>query len=166
MKNIYLIGMMNCGKSTCARLLHCSLGRPMLDTDQEIEARAGMSIQQIFRQYGEPYFRDLETALCQELSRQENLIVACGGGLPLRQENRDLLRQSGKVVFLNRDPQRCYDEGDMSQRPLAQQGKADFLSRYYQREPIYRAAAHLIIGDYPSPEQTVNEILQQLEEQQ
>ncbi len=165
MKNIYLIGMMSCGKSTCARLLQQKLKLPALDTDGCIEARAGMSVREIFAQYGEAYFRELETKLCRELAARESLIVACGGGLPLGEENRRLLRQSGTVIFLNRDPGRSYDQGDMTGRPLGQQGREAFLARFAQREPLYRAAAHIIIGDYPTPEDTVGEILRQLEVQ-
>ncbi len=163
MKNIYLIGMMSCGKSTCARLLHQRLNLPALDTDQYLEARTGMSVRDIFAMHGEAYFRNLETELCRELAVRENLIVACGGGLPLGEENRRLLRQSGTVIFLNRDPGRSYDQGDMSGRPLGQQGREAFLARFAQREPLYRAAAHIIIGDYPTPEDTLGEILRQLE---
>ena len=165
MKNIYLLGMMNCGKSTCARLLQTALSLPALDTDQTIEAEAAMPIRDIFAKYGEAHFRDLETDLCRDLATRENLIVACGGGLPLREENRRLLRQSGRVIFLNRDPGRSYDQADMSSRPLGQQGREAFLARFSQREPLYRAAAHFIIGDYPTPEDTVAEILRQLEVQ-
>lgn len=165
MKNIYLIGMMNCGKSTCARLLHTALECPSLDTDLYIEGKTGMTISEIFSQFGEQYFRDQETEVCRELGKKEGLVVACGGGLPLRQENRNLLRRSGTVIFLNRNPERMYDKADMSARPLGQQGKEAFLQRFSQREPVYRAAAHIVIGDYPTPEQTVAEILRQLEEQ-
>ncbi len=165
MSNIYLIGMMNCGKSTCARLLSQRLGRPWLDTDQTIEARQRQSVSDIFAQRGEDCFRDLETALCRELSERQDLIVACGGGLPLRRENRALLRESGTVVFLNRDPERCYDSGDMSGRPLAQAGREAFLQRFARREPLYRAAAHIIIGDHPTAEAAVEALLKELEVQ-
>ena len=66
-------------------------GREWLDTDDCIERAAGMTVSQIFSARGEPGFRDLETDLCRDLSRRENLIVACGGGLPLREENRALI---------------------------------------------------------------------------
>ena len=163
MKNIYLIGMMGCGKTTCAGLLAGRLGREWLDTDDCIERAAGMTVSQIFSARGEPGFRDLETDLCRDLSRRENLIVACGGGLPLREENRALIR-TGLVVFLNRDPEEIYDSVDMSARPLGQAGKDAFLARFSRRAPIYRAAAHIVIEQFASPEKTVEEIMQKLEE--
>ena len=164
MKSLYLIGMMGCGKSTCARLLSRRLNMPALDTDQMLEAETNMTVSEIFQAYGEEYFRDLETDLCRRLSGTENRIVACGGGLPLREENRALIRSGGTVIFLRRDPGRIYDTADMSGRPLGQAGREDFLRRFARREPLYRQAAHIIIGDYPAPEDTVEEILKQLEE--
>ena len=164
MKNIYLIGMMGCGKTTCAGLLSQALGVPMVDTDAEIERIAGMSVSEIFSRYGEEHFRGMETDLCRTLASQEDRIVACGGGLPLRAENRKLLRESGTVIFLNRNAETIYDSVDMAGRPLGQQGKAAFLTRFAGRRPLYEAAAHLIIEDHPTAEEAVGEILRQLEE--
>ena len=106
MKNIVLIGMMGCGKTTCANLLHERLGRPVVDTDALIVEREGRSVSDIFAAEGESYFRDLETAVAKELSRPEGLIIATGGGLPLREENRaasgrrGVLAQAGPGVHL------------------------------------------------------------------
>jgi shikimate kinase len=163
MKNIYLIGMMGCGKTTCGKLLSRELGWPFLDTDQAIEEAQGRSVREIFSENGEEYFRELETQLCRDLSQKENLVVACGGGLPLREENRKILRDSGTVVFLNRDPAEIYDTGDMSARPLAQQGREAFLQRFAQRPPIYQAAAHVTIGSFSTPGETLAAIRTTLE---
>lgn len=165
MKNIILTGMMGCGKSTLAQMLGELLHRRVVDTDALVEEKAGMTISQIFAQYGEEHMRELETAACRELSQQENLIIATGGGLPLRQENRDYLRSTGTVFFLNRDPAQIYDTMDKSGRPLAQQGKTAFLQRFSDREPIYRDFAHIIIQDFSTPQHTLSEILTKLEEQ-
>jgi len=162
-KNLYLIGMMGCGKTTCAGLLAHRLGRPALDTDSLLEAETGMTVSEIFAARGEGYFRDLETDLLRRLAETGDRIVACGGGLPLREENRRLLRTSGTVIFLNRNPETIFDSLDVSGRPLAQGGRADFLERFSRREPLYRAAAHIVIGDCPSPEETAAEIIRQLE---
>ena len=85
MNNIVLIGMMGCGKTTCANLLHQRLGRPVADTDALIVERQGRSISDIFAAEGEGYFRDLETAVARELAERQGLIIATGGGLPLRE---------------------------------------------------------------------------------
>ena len=134
MKTIYLIGMMGCGKSTCARLLGERLGLPVLDTDEEIQRRAGMTVSEIFASRGEAAFRQMETELLQTLADGADRIVACGGGLPLRQENRALLRKGGTVVFLNRDPEKIYDTADMSGRPLGQAGKAAFAELFWLKD--------------------------------
>lgn len=164
MKNVYLIGMMGCGKSTCAAVLGKRLGREVLDTDAEIVREAGMPVSEIFGRFGEGHFRKLETACCRALAARENLIVATGGGLPLKEENRKLLRDSGIVVFLNRDPGEIYDTADMSGRPLGQQGRTAFLERFAQRLPLYRACAHIEISEFASVQITVAEILKKLEE--
>ena len=104
MKNIILIGMMGCGKTTCGRLLARRLGRELVDTDALIVEREGRSIPDIFAQSGEDYFRAREVEAAGELARQEGLIVACGGGLPLRPAAMDPLRETGTVSFLARDP--------------------------------------------------------------
>ncbi len=164
MRNIYLIGMMGCGKSTCARRLARKLGKSMLDTDEMIVERAGKSINEIFAMEGEAAFRDMETQVCRECGEKTDLVVATGGGLPLREENQRLLRQSGIVVFLHRDPAEIFDSADMSGRPLGQQGRQAFLERFAARLPIYRACAHIEITDFSTVERTVAEILMKLEE--
>lgn len=162
MKNIVLIGMMGCGKTSCGRLLSEKLGLPLVDTDACIQAREGCSIPQIFAQKGEAYFRDLETELVRELAAGSDQVIATGGGLPLRAENREALGKTGVVFFLNRTPEAIFDSTDLADRPLAQQGRADFIRRFQQREPIYRAAAHYVISQTATPEQAVQEILSKL----
>lgn len=163
MKNIYLIGMMGCGKSTCAGELAKILSRQAVDTDTLIEQKTGMTVSEIFARQGEEAFRDMETAVCRELAGGSGLVVATGGGLPLREENRALLREGGTVVFLHRDPAEIYVSGDMSRRPLGQQGQESFLERFRQRLPLYRTAAHVEITEFSSVRDTVAEILKQLE---
>ena len=150
-KNIVLIGMMGCGKTTVGRLLAQRLGRPLIDTDALIEQRQGRSIPDIFAQGGEKAFRALELELCRELSGRHGLVIACGGGLPLRDEAIAALKGNGVVFWLNRDPGETYDGLDVSGRPLAQAGRQDFLDRYAARAPIYRRWADHIIpcGDGP-----------------
>ncbi|HIS51419.1 MAG TPA: shikimate kinase [Candidatus Onthomonas avicola] len=165
MRHIVLIGMMGCGKTTCGKLLSARLGRPLVDTDRTIEQAEGCSISELFARHGEAYFRDRETALVRELSRREGLILATGGGLPLREENRTLLRGSGIVFFLRRPPEVIFDATDLAGRPLARQGREDFLRRYREREPVYRAAAHYAIDNTGTPEEAVRRILACLAEE-
>lgn len=158
--NLVLIGMMGCGKSTCGRLLARKLKRKFVDTDALIEQRQGRAISDIFAQEGEPYFRDLETALAQELSGETDLVIATGGGIILRDENVAALRENGFVVWLNRPADQIFDHVSMAGRPLAQDGKDAFLTRFAQREERYRKAAHLEVREFSSPQATVRYILQ------
>jgi shikimate kinase len=162
MKNIVLIGMMGSGKSTIGALLAQRLGRTLVDTDQRIVEREGRSISEIFADKGEGYFRDLELAVARELGEQRDLIVACGGGLPLRENCITPLKESGTVFWLRRDPGETYDTLDTAGRPLAQQGRQDFLDRFARREPIYRRWADYIIDDFSSPEATLQHVLEAL----
>lgn len=162
MKNIVLIGMMGCGKTTCGRLLSRRLGLPLVDTDELIQAREGCTISRLFACKGEAYFRARETELVRELAAGSDQIIATGGGLPLQEENRAALRETGVVFFLHRSPEEIFDGTDLADRPLAQQGRADFVARFRQREPLYRAAAHYVISNAATPEEAVEEILSDL----
>ena len=150
-KNIVLIGMMGCGRTTVGRLLAHQLGRELVDTDALIEERAGRSIPELFARDGEAYFRALELALCRELSGRQGLVIACGGGLPTQDEAMAALKENGLVFWLDRDPGETYDGLDVSGRPLAQGGREDFLQRYERRSPVYRRWADYVIpcGDGP-----------------
>ena len=151
-KNIVLIGMMGCGKTTVGRLLSRRLGLELVDTDALIEQREGRSIPDIFAREGEAYFRALELALCRELAGREGLVIACGGGLPLQDEAIAALKQNGLVFWLDRDPGESYYGLDVSGRPLAQGGREDFLARYALRSPIYHRWADFILVKPESPE--------------
>ncbi len=98
--NIILTGFMGTGKTTIGRALASRLGLRFLDTDAEIERRAGASVSEIFTRHGEGHFRDLERQLCRELVTQRGAVVATGGGMPLDPENRKLLNSAGIVVCL------------------------------------------------------------------
>ena len=147
-QNLVLIGFMGCGKSTVGRELQAILGYPLVDTDAVIEARAGKSITRIFAEEGEAAFRDLETLLLHELAESSPAvhIIATGGGIVTRPENRDCLKQLGYVVWLHAPVavilQRTRRSHD---RPLLH--TEDPVARIHtllaQREPWYRETAHL-----------------------
>ena len=145
MKNIILIGMMGCGKSTVGRLTAEKLGMALVDTDERIQRDTGRAIPEIFASEGEAGFRDLELAVSRELAREQGLVIACGGGLPTRPDAIAALASSGPVFWINRDPGVIYDTVSMAHRPLGQGGKAEFLERFRRREPIYRRWADYII---------------------
>lgn len=158
LKNIILIGMMGCGKTTVGKLLSQRFGRPLADTDALIEARQGRSIPDIFAQDGEERFRALELELCRELGGRQDLVIACGGGLPMQDEAISALKENGVVFWLDRDPGETYYGLDISGRPLAQGGREDFLARYAVRSPIYHRWADFIIVKPETPQCAENRI--------
>ena len=160
--NVVLIGMMGCGKTTVGGLLAKELGFSFVDTDQYIEQALGRSIPDIFAEEGEAFFRDWELGAAEELSRQRELVIACGGGLPTRADAIASLKRSGTVVFLRRDPGEIYDRVSMKKRPLGQQGRAAFLARYAQREPVYLEWADHVTDVQATPAETVRRILEGL----
>lgn len=163
MKNIILIGMMGCGKTTVGELLSSRLKRPLVDTDALIERQEGMSVPEIFETMGEPYFRSLETGVAQALSLRDGLIIACGGGLPLQETAMAALKQSGTVAWLDRDPEDIFDHEDMTGRPLAREGREAFLERAAQRRQVYERWADLTVTDFTSPVSTAARVLEGVE---
>jgi shikimate kinase len=100
MNHVFLVGFMGAGKSTVSRLVGRRLDRPAIDIDTEIEAAVGRSVREIFEDAGEDAFRDLETERLKLLGDTNPSIVACGGGIVVRDENRKLLKELGLVVYL------------------------------------------------------------------
>jgi shikimate kinase len=149
-RNIILIGFMGCGKSTIGRELKRMLGYQWIDTDATIETQAHCRITEIFAREGEQGFRDRETAALRELLEKnlQSTIVSTGGGAVLREENREMLRQLGYVVWLRANADTIYQRTRKNRdRPILQtenpRGVIEEL--LLQREPIYRACAHLVI---------------------
>ena len=154
-ENIVLIGMPGSGKSVIGRILAEKTGNLLADTDDLIVRKAGKSIPDIFREDGESVFRDLESAVIRELSKQGGQIISTGGGAVLRPENVTVLRQNGRLFWLNRSPEDLVPTED---RPLADT-QAKMKQLYLEREPVYRAAADEIIPVTGTPQQTAGRIL-------
>lgn len=152
-KNLVIIGFMGCGKSTVGRELHRRLNYLFIDTDHEIEARSGKSIKEIFGgEGGEPEFRDMETNLLRELAETATdgtrRIISTGGGICGREENRELLRHLGYVVWLHAPMNVIIERTSKSQgRPLlyTEDPAERIRTLMAQREPLYRESAHLDI---------------------
>lgn len=162
MKTVVLTGMMGSGKTTCGLELARRMHREFLDTDAAIERRTRKKVAEIFAEQGERAFRDLETQVCLELSGKENLVVATGGGLILRDENVAALKKSGVVIFLNRPAEAIYDSTSMRERPLAQDGREAFLRTFAQRKPRYLETCDVEIRACSTVASTVSEILKRV----
>ena len=146
---LFLVGPMGSGKSTVGRHLADLLDCPFIDSDAEIESRAGADILWIFDVEGEAGFRRRETTVLKSLVEQPAAVIATGGGAILATENRELMARAGVVVFLNVSvAQQLKRTGSGEGRPLLQQGdREETLTQLMaEREPLYRALADVIIS--------------------
>lgn len=147
-KNLILIGFMGSGKSTVGRELHSRLGYELVDMDTVIEQREGRPIARIFEESGEEYFRDLETELLKELNDGSGgrRIISTGGGVVGREENRELLRHMGYVIWLHAPVNVIYERTSRNrERPLLQTENpiAKIEALMEKRQPWYEETAHL-----------------------
>lgn len=148
-KNIIFIGFMGAGKTSVGQAVSRRYHMDFLDTDEYIERKAGMSISEIFQKFGEEGFRKMETEALSVLAEEiEGCVISAGGGLPLRKENRELLKKLGTVIYLKVSPETVEErlKGDRTRPLLAgpdPQKKIRELLAY--REPLYEQAAHYVV---------------------
>lgn len=146
--NIFLIGFMGAGKSTISDYLKNVLAMDVVEMDQCIVERQEMSISDIFETYGEEYFRELETNLLIEMQSRSNVVVSCGGGVPMREHNVVEMKKNGRVVLLTAKPETILERvKDNHDRPLLENNKnvsfiADLLEK---RRAKYEAAADIVV---------------------
>ncbi len=146
--NIVLIGFMGAGKSTISEFLKTAFAMDVIEMDQIIAEREGMSISDIFEAYGEQYFRDLETNLLIEMQSRTNVVISCGGGTPMRECNVVEMKKNGRVVLLTAKPETILDRvKDSHERPLIENNKTvSFIAELMEkRREKYEAAADIVI---------------------
>lgn len=139
---------MGAGKTTIGRTVARRLGRPFFDTDHEIESRCGVRITTIFELEGEEGFRRRETRILDELTQRSGIVLATGGGIVLRPENREMLRARGHVIYLDATlPELWRRVRRNRNRPLLQvdNPRARLEALFCERDPLYRDIAHLIM---------------------
>lgn len=149
-KNIILIGFMGCGKTTFGRWIENNHARKLVDTDDIIVMEQRMSVNEIFAQHGEAYFRNLETECIKKLISNDihNTVISVGGGLPVREENGKLLRELGTVVYLRASVDTLEKRlSHDTTRPLLAGGnvKEKINELMGKRSGIYEKRADLII---------------------
>jgi shikimate kinase len=146
--NIYLIGPMGAGKTTIGRLLAKALNVRFIDSDREIEQRTGVCIPMIFEYEGEEGFRRREAEVLAELSCEDGVVLATGGGSILLPKNREILRERGFVVYLQCSVEKQLERTHKdSNRPLlkTQNPRQTLQELLRVREPLYRGLADLIV---------------------
>ena len=164
--NIVLIGFMGAGKTTISNYLSTLFAMEIVEMDEIIAKREGMSISDIFEVHGEEYFRDAETNLLIEMQAKTNVVISCGGGVPLRERNVAEMKKNGKVVLLTAKPETILDRvKDDHSRPLIENNKSvEFIEELMEkRREKYEAAADIIIvTDNKSTLDICNELVDRL----
>ena len=165
MKSIVLCGFMGCGKSTVGKVLARRMGFDFVDMDSYIERREGMSVAEIFAAKGEKYFRSVESAVCAELSRRLNTVIAAGGGALVSHKNACILKGSCIIILLEAPFALLVQRIRKStSRPLAVSSSDEqLLSLYQKRLPVYRNAADFSLEATGTPEDIAHQILERIE---
>ena len=160
--NIVLIGFMGAGKSTVADYLRTIYDMDIVEMDQVIADREGMTIPDIFEQYGESYFRTRETELLIEMQGKRNCIISCGGGAAMREENVKEMKKNGRVILLTASPEVIYARvKDGNDRPVlagrkSVEGIKDLME---QRRGKYEVAADIMIN---TDNKTIPEVCEEM----
>ena len=135
---IYLIGMMGCGKTTKGRAAAEALKLPFYDIDEIIQRSSGMTIPEIFKEYGEAHFRKMEQKACG--------IVSTGGGIVCQGENIQFMRRTGDIIWIFRDIEETVADIDAADRPLLSGGAGRLREIFAQRRQLYEDAGELFSG--------------------
>ena len=160
--NIFLVGPMGAGKSTIGRKLAQTLGMDFHDSDREIEQRTGASIPLIFELEGEAGFRTREKAMIDQLTAQENVVVATGGGAALDPDNRAHLKERGRVIYLFASVEQQLRRTARDQnRPLlrTENPRQRLQELMDQRDPLYREIASTVVN---TNGRSVNTVVQEI----
>lgn len=164
--NVFLIGFMGAGKSTIARELERKLEMQRIEMDELIEKKQGMTISEIFSEYGETYFRNLESNCLIELQKIKQAIVSCGGGIVLRPDNADHMKKNGRIVLLTAEPMTILDRvKDSTSRPILNNHmNVDYIKDLMdQRREKYLAVADVVVAtDHKSTDEICDEIIAKL----
>ena len=164
--NIVLIGFMGAGKTSISEYLKTLFAMDVIEMDQIIAEREGMSIPDIFEVHGEQYFRDLETNLLIEMQARKNVVISCGGGTPLRECNVVEMKKNGRVVLLTASPETIFDRvKDSHDRPVIENNKnVPFIADLMEKRRVkYEAAADIVINtDGKSLIEVCEELVQKL----
>ncbi len=161
--NLMLIGFMGTGKSTVAGKIKEMLQVEQIEMDALIAEEAGMSIPDIFEKYGEEYFRDLETEMLRKFKEKKPVVVSCGGGAVLRDENIEIMKGQGKIILLTATPQTIYERvKDTNDRPVLNGNmNVEYISELMEkRRARYEMAADIMVAtDGKTVDEICNEIL-------
>lgn len=145
-KTIFVIGLPGSGKSDLSKLLAEYINYTFFDMDKVIESREKKTINKIFEDSGEEYFREVESDVLEELSNIKNAVVSTGGGAILKEKNRVLMRERGIVIFIDRPAELIVNNINVSERPLLVQDKNKLIELSKKRDALYRECAAVIFN--------------------
>ena len=163
MKNIVLIGIMGCGKTTIAALLAKKLKRPVIDIDEYLEKKYQMSIPEMFA-ISEAYFRERETICCQEVSKLNGYIISTGGGVIKNPENMKALKENGIVIYIDRPISMILEDVETSSRPLLKDGAEKLFDLYKERHQLYLDSCDYHIMNDVTIDEFINNIINCIKE--
>jgi shikimate kinase len=159
---VALIGFMGCGKTTVGRLLAARLGYAFLDLDQWLEHSQGRSIRKIFQSEGEEAFRDLESSALRGHSSRHRVVIAAGGGAPMREANRPFFRQSSTFYLEISFEEFLRRTAASPDRPLRGRPVEELAGLFESRLPVYRELGETVSSEGRAPAQVAEEILEKL----
>lgn len=157
-KNIVLIGLSGCGKSTVGAALSRRLKMLFVDMDTYIARKEGKTVREIFEENGEAYFRTAETEAAKNLSEIGGKVIATGGGVVLNAENIEHLKKNGIIVFLDRTPDEILQKLNLSIRPLLAENKEKLYEMDAVRRPLYEQSADLSVRGASSVAETAEKL--------
>ncbi|MGP6138591.1 shikimate kinase [Jeotgalibaca sp. A127] len=161
--NIVLIGMPGSGKSTLAKMLSQHLGLELIDLDDEIERQSGKKISQLFEK-GEAHFRAVETAVTKAVAQKNHAIISTGGGVILKTENMEALKENGVIIFLNRSLEQIANDVEVGNRPLLAEGTHKLRKLHDERIHLYKKYAEITIKNNETTAIAIEQLLEQLPE--
>ena len=153
-RNIVLIGMPGCGKTTIGKSVAMETKKKFIDTDDEIVKKTGMSIPEIFEIYGEKKFREIESEVIKEVAALQSAVIATGGGAVLNPQNVSLLKENGIIVFIDRPIDDLVTTDD---RPLSSNREL-LIKRYKERYSIYKSSAQAEIKAFKDLNVNINTV--------
>ncbi|MDU5723329.1 shikimate kinase [Clostridium butyricum] len=158
-KNIILIGMPGCGKTTIGSILAKQLKIEFIDMDEYIQNTTSKTVGELF-ETGEEHFRDIETKACIELAKKKNILISTGGGVVKRSENIGILKKDSIIIFIDRPVEKILKDVDVSKRPLLKDGKEKIINLYKERYELYKKAADKVVLN----DKNINEVIEKLHE--
>lgn len=157
MKNIILIGMPGCGKTTLGKILSKELNMNFIDLDEYIEYKFEETIEDMFKK-GEEYFRNKESQAVTSMEGIKNTIIATGGGIVKYKRNMELLKSCGYIIFIHRKPEKILKNVDISNRPLLKDNKNKIFDLYKERHMLYEEWSDFIVDNNEAIEETLNKL--------